>query len=66
MIVTAWRPPLVHLIDFNNARTLCGVSLGPEMETGDPVDTYQVQESIACGCKRCAAVAKSLEVFAHG
>ncbi len=66
MIVTAWRPSLVHLIDYNQARTLCGVALGPEMETGDDVAAFEVQEGIACGCLRCAAIAKKMERFAHG
>jgi len=66
VIVTAWRPPLVHLIDTTKARTLCGVDLGAEMETGDEVDKFEVQEGIACGCLRCASIAKTMEKIGHG
>jgi hypothetical protein len=56
-----WRPPITHLMDDEDqaGRTLCGLKLTRDWDGGGTViDRVDIDYGVACGCRRCRAIAE--------
>lgn len=59
-----YKPVITHLSDESNGRTLCGIVIGREWETGGAV--WEDEASALCGCVRCQQSADKRAAAAAG
>ncbi len=65
-VYRTWKPPITHLMDgeTNHQRTLCGITIGKEWDVHPADDDDSrladyIDQELACGCRKCAAIAKA-------